>query len=323
MSTPVVLVLAQGDDNAAELVTNALAQREVLVTRVDTADFPSAMSMAARPDQLESPGWLDVCGDRVDLGSVRSVYRSHPARFRFPEGMSGSERRFAMLESVCGLGGVFAAQQWRWLDHPSAVADASYKPHQLTVATKCGLNVPPSLVTNSGAEARKFAAEVGGELVYKSLSTGVVAERDELRIIYTTRLADGDLDESNDQSFELCPILLQRWVPKVFDVRLTVVGPRCFAVAVHTESSEARVDWRSRYEELSYQICSTPDEVRCGVLAYLRRFGLTFGAFDFSITAEGHWWFLECNPAGRWSWIFEETGVPIAEAIADELTNPT
>lgn len=323
MSAPVVLVLAQGDDDAAERVTNALAQRKVWVARVDTADFPSAVSMATRPDQRESPGWLDVCGDRVELGSVRSVYRSHPARFRFPEGMSGPERRFAMLESVYGLGGVFAAQPWRWLDHPSAVADASYKPHQLTVATTCGLNVPPSLVTNSGAEARKFAAEVGGELVYKSLSSGVIAEQDELRIIYTTRLADGDLDESNDQSINLCPILLQRWVPKAFDVRLTVVGQRCFAVAVHTESPEARVDWRSRYDELSYQICSAPDEVRCGVLAYLRRFALRFGAFDFSVTADGRWWFLECNPAGRWSWISEETGAPIAEAIAEELTHPT
>lgn len=181
------------------------------------------------------------------------MYRSHPARFRFPEGMSGPERRFAMLASVYGLGGVFAAQPWRWLDHPSAVADASYKPHQLKVATECGLNVPPSLVTNIGAEARKFAAEVGGDLVYKSLSTGVVAEQD----------------------------------------------------------------------ELSYQICSTPDEVRSGVVAYLRRFALTFGAFDFSVTADGHWWFLECNPGGRWSWISEETGQPIAEAIADELTIPT
>ncbi|MGH3767591.1 MAG: hypothetical protein ACRDTX_20995 [Pseudonocardiaceae bacterium] len=28
---------------------------------------------------------------------------------------------------------------------------------------------------------------------------------------------------------------------------------------------------------------------------------------------------LECNPAGQWGWLAEETGLPIAEAIADEL----
>ncbi|MGH3806966.1 MAG: hypothetical protein ACRDRU_10105 [Pseudonocardiaceae bacterium] len=44
-----------------------------------------------------------------------------------------------------------------------------------------------------------------------------------------------------------------------------------------------------------------------------------FGAFDFSVTPDGRWWFLECNPAGQWGWIAEETGLPIAGAIADEL----
>ncbi|MGH3622315.1 MAG: MvdC/MvdD family ATP grasp protein [Sciscionella sp.] len=313
--------MAQTDDGAADLVMAALADRRTAALRMDTAEFPNAMSVVARPDRIDSPGWLDVRGERVNLATVRSVYRSHPAQFTFPKGMSGPERRFAMLESVYGLGGVFAAQRWRWLDRPSAVADASYKPHQLMVAAECGLNVPPSLVTNNGAEARKFAAEVDGELIYKSLSTGVLTEQDELRIIYTALLTHDDLDESNDRSIQLCPILLQRWVPKVFDVRLTVVGDRCFAVAVHAESTEVTVDWRSRYGDLSYRVCSTSAEVRSGALAYLRRFALTFGAFDFSITPDGRWWFLECNPAGRWGWIAEEAGLPIADAIVDELVS--
>lgn len=315
-----MLVLAQADDDTADLVMNALAVRRAAVSRVDTADFPSAVSVAARPDQVERAGWLRVRGERIDLTSVRSVYRRHPARFTFPKAMSGPERKFAMRESVYGLGGVLAAQPWRWLDHPSMVADASYKPRQLRVAAGCGLNVPPSLVTNLGAEARAFAAEVDGQLIYKSLSTGVVTEQDEIRIIYTTLLAEDDLAERNDESIELCPVLLQQWVPKMFDVRLTVVGDQCYAVAVHADSTEATVDWRCRYGDLRYEVLSTPDEVRAGVLAYLRRFTLTFGAFDFSVTPDGRWWFLECNPAGQWGWIVEETGLPIADAIADELT---
>jgi glutathione synthase/RimK-type ligase-like ATP-grasp enzyme len=213
-------------------------------------------------------------------------------------------------------GGVLAAQPWRWIDHPGAVADASYKPRQLRVAARCGLSVPRSLVTNVGARAREFAAEIGGALVYKSLSTGVVTEQDEVRIIYTTRLTADDLD---DGAIGLCCHLFQEWIPKVFDVRLTVVGDRCFAVAVHADSSEAEVDWRCRYDHLRYEVCQTPGEVRRGVQAYLRELGLTFGAFDFSVTPDGRWWFLECNPAGQWGWIAEETGLPIAEAIVDEL----
>lgn len=325
MNPPAVLVLTEADDSAGDLVMAALADRQTPAVRVDTAEFPSSLRLAARPDQAHSPGSLDVDGTRVDLASVRAVYSSHPARPRFPDGTSGPERRFATLESVFGLGGVFAAQQWRWINHPSRVADASYKPHQLAVAAASGLHVPPSLVTNNGAAARKFAAEVGDALIYKSLSSGVVSEENELRIIYTTLLAPGDLDERNDPAIQLCPILLQRWIPKRFDVRLTAVADQMYAVAVHTESREATVDWRCRYDQLSYEVCPVPDQVRAGVGAYLRRFGLTFGAFDFSVgpgpDGPETWWYLECNPAGRWSWIAEETGLPIADALAAELVS--
>jgi hypothetical protein len=233
-----VLVIAQAEDGTADLVIDALRARGADVARIDTADFPSAFSLAATPDRTDSPGWFRVPGRRIDLERVCSVYRRHPARFVFPEGMSAPERRFATLESVSGLGGVLSAQPWRWIDHPGAVADASYKPRQLRVAAQCGLSVPRSLVTNVGARAREFAAEV---------------------------------------------------------------------------------DWRARYDELRYEVCETPGEVRCGVRAYLREFKLVFGAFDFSVTPDGRWWFLECNPAGQWGWIAEQTGLPIAEAIADEL----
>jgi ATP-grasp ribosomal peptide maturase len=311
-----VLVMAQARDGAADRVVDALLARGAEVARIDTAEFPGALSLAATPDRIDSPGWLCARGPRIDLALVGSVYRRSPARFAFPAGMSAPERRFATLESVYGLGGVFCAQPWRWIDHPGAVADASYKPRQLRVAAQCGLSVPRSLVTNVGARAREFAAEVGGALVYKSLSTGVVAEQEEVRIIYTSRLTAADLD---DTAIALCAHLFQQWVPKAFDVRLTAVGDQCFAVAVHAGSHAAEIDWRSRYDDLRYEVCDTPGEVRHGVRAYLREFALTFGAFDFSVTPEGRWWFLECNPAGQWGWLAEETGLPIAEAIADEL----
>jgi hypothetical protein len=238
VSPPTVLVMAQIQDGTADLVVDALLARGVVVARIDTADFPNAFSLAATPDRTDSPGWLRVRGRQIDLERVCSVYRRHPAHFTFPDEMSVAERRFATLESVYGLGGVLSAQPWRWIDHPGAVADAAYKPRELRVAAQCGLSVPRSLVTNVGARAREFAAEVGGALVYKSLSTGVVAEQNEVRIIYTSRLTADDLD---DHAIALCCHLFQEWVPKAFDVRLTVVGGRCFAVAVHAGSAEAGV----------------------------------------------------------------------------------
>ncbi|MPZ65358.1 MAG: ATP-grasp ribosomal peptide maturase [Pseudonocardiaceae bacterium] len=313
-----MLVIAQAEDATADLVVDALRARGAEVARIDTADFPRRLSLAAAPDRIDVPGYLCTEHHLIDLAVVRSVYRRSPARFAFPDGMSGPEERFATVESVYGLGGVLAAQPWRWIDHPSAVADASYKPRQLQVAAQRGLTVPRSLVTNIGARVRAFAAEVGGTIVYKSLGTGVVAEQDDLRLVYTSRLTACELD---DPAIALSCHLFQEWVPKAFDVRLTVVGERCFAVAIRTEHPDAVIDWRHRYDALRYEVIDTPAAVRSGVLAFLHAFGLTFGAFDFSVTPDGSWWFLECNPAGQWGWIAEETGLPIADAIADELVH--
>lgn len=316
MTAPTVLVIAQAQDTTADRVVDALRRRPVTVARIDTADFPGSMQVHGRPDRPRSQDWLVTGETRVDLTTVRSVYRWHPAQFTFPASMSEPERRFATLESVSGLGGVLAAQSWRWLDSPAAVADASYKPRQISVAAECGMRVPRSLVTNVGAEVRDFADEVGGPIVYKSLSTGLVVERDGLKIVYTSRVNIDDLD---DGAVALCCHLFQEWVPKSHDVRLTVVGDRCFAVAVHADSDQARVDWRSRYGDLRYKVCVVPEEVRSAALSYLRRFGLRYTAFDFSVTPDGEWWFLEGNSAGQWEWLAEETDMPIAEAIADEL----
>ncbi len=316
MSGHTVLVIAQTQDPTADLVVDALLARSADVARIDTADFPGSLSLSARPERVDSPGWLCSRGRQIDLASVCSVYRRQPAQFTFPAGLSAPEQRFATLESTYGLGGVLSAQPWRWIDHPAVVADASYKPRQLRVAAQCGLTVPRSLVTNVGAQAREFAAEIRDGLVYKSLSPGVITEQNEMRIIYTSRLTADDLD---DGAIGLSCHLFQEWIPKEFDVRLTVVGDRFFAVAVHAGSSEAKVDWRTRYSELRYEVRETPDAVRCGAMAYLYAFGLVFGAFDFSVTPDGRWWFLECNPAGQWGWLAEETGLPIAEAIVDEL----
>ncbi|KUO10863.1 hypothetical protein [Streptomyces sp. DSM 15324] len=59
-----------------------------------------------------------------------------------------------------------------------------------------------------------------------------------------------------------------------------------------------------------------------GALArFLADFGLSFGAFDFAVTASGAWWFLECNPNGQWAWLEDAAGLPITHAIADLLEN--
>jgi len=310
-----VLVIAEPGDTTADLVVEVLERRPVEIFRFDTGDFPQRLHLVASPGSEPSRGRLSLAGRSVDLSTVRSVYRRSPSFFAFPAGMSEPEIRFAEREAVQGLGGVLTGLRCRWVNHPWRVADAGFKPVQLQVAASVGLRVPRTLLTNVAAEAASFMDDVG-QVVYKPLSVGVVAEADKVRVLSTTKLSAGDLDST---SIGLTVHQFQEWIPKAFDVRMTVVGERFFPVAIIAGSGAAQVDWRADYDALTYRVVDVPDQVRLASLALMRRLGLLHGAFDFSVTDDGSWWFLEINPNGAWAWIAEETGLPIADALADLL----
>jgi hypothetical protein len=110
-------------------------------------------------------------------------------------------------------------------------------------------------------------------------------------------------------------------VSKSFEARVTVVGHRIFAAAIHAKSDSARVGWRADYDALDYSIIEPPESVTAGMLAFLKVFSLSFGAFDFAITPGGDWVMFECNPAGQYGWLEEAVGLPITAALADLLAN--
>ncbi|MGH4011072.1 MAG: hypothetical protein ACRDTH_23420 [Pseudonocardiaceae bacterium] len=71
---------------------------------------------------------------------------------------------------------------------------------------------------------------------------------------------------------------------------------------------------------LRYEVIETPERIRAGIARYLRTASLAYSAFDFVVTPDGEWVALEANGSGMWGWLAEECGLPIAEAIAEELT---
>lgn len=259
-------------------------------------------------------------GEReLALSDVHAVYYRRPTDFRFPDGLTGKARRFAAREARQGLGGVLSSLAAFWVNHPGRIADAEFKPAQLQMAGEVGLRVPRTLITNDAAEARKFAQQVG-RVMYKPLSSPFLRTADDVQLIYTNVV---EVDQLDDDQIGLTACLFQEWVPKRNDIRLTAVGDHCFAARIHAGSDAAYLDWRSDYPSLSYEPIDAPREVARAASAYLERFGLAFGAFDFVLTPEDHWVMLECNPNGQWGWIEHETGLPIAAAIADLLTGKT
>jgi ATP-grasp ribosomal peptide maturase len=309
----VVLVLAAGSDTTADRVCTALADRDVPLFRFDTAEFPGGLRLDA---ELEGGSWrgrLVRDGETLDLAAVRSVYVRRPRPFEVPAHLTGAERWHAATESRYGLGGCLTSLPVPYLNHPSRAADAAYKPRQLRDLRSCGLVTPPTLVTNSASAVRQFAARHGA-LVCKSIAASMLHMGETAHVVYTRRLGEDDLDDL--RGIDYAAHLFQPFVESAYAIRLTVVGNRFFAVRIDAGSDRARIDWRTDYDTLTYQLIDLPADVEDAVTAYLRHAGLSYGAFDFLVTSDGHLVTLEVNPEGNYAWLEQETTVRITEAIA-------
>jgi hypothetical protein len=312
-----ILVLAPEDDSEAALVAEELAARGHRPAWLDTVWFPSNATVTAT---LESDGWrglLTTPNGPIDLDKITAAYYGQPEPFTFPPEMSEGEQRFATIETRFGLGGLLTSLPVRWVSHPSAVADAEYRIRQMAVANRCGLLPPPSLITSDCGAARRFIKECDTGAVYKTIMHKIISDAGGVKLIYTTPVNPASLDDR----ISLAPHLFQQNVSKAFDARVVVTSAgACLGVAIHSSDPDAKQDWRTRYDTLMYQKVDVPTDVATGCVGCLAELGIELGVFDFSVDDAGAWWFLEVNPAGRWAWLQEATGLPIAEAIADLLT---
>ncbi|WP_435177153.1 MvdC/MvdD family ATP grasp protein [Actinacidiphila sp. bgisy145] len=314
-----VLVIAEQLDPTADLVVQALNERHVPVLRFDLSEFPVAVTLAAEHRDV-AHGWTGTLARReqtVRLEGVRAVYYRRPGLPAVSPDVAEVYREWAVSQALVGMVQILASLPAAWMHHPDVYRASAHKPGQLVTATTAGLQVPRSFIGNDLAAARRWGRTIGGPLASKPVAAASLQLPDSPPTMIPTRRIDvSDLDES----FELTAHYLQEWVPKKYEVRLTVVGQQMFPVAIHAGSDAARDDWRSDYDALEYEQVPIPDDVAEGVRRFMAGYRLNYGAFDFAVLPDGRWVFYECNPAGQWQFIAAATGLPIAEAHASLLT---
>lgn len=311
-----VLILARDlDANADEMVT-ALRERGTAVCRVNTAWFPVQLSLSARLCKGRWSGQLRTPAHTVELDEIHTVWYRSPETYDMPAELSPVERQHCHREAKYGLGGVLASLPVLWVNHPSRIADCAYKPVQLVRAQQYGLHVPETMITNEPESVRFFAAD--GRTITKLIGANTISEEGHCKLSWTRVLGQDDLDDL--RGFEVTSHMVQRWVPKSFEVRVVVIADRLTTVKINAGSASSYVDWRSDYPALAYELIEPPDHVAHGILALMRSFSLVYAALDFIVTPDNEWIFLEINAGGQYGWLEAETGVPLTGYLADVLT---
>lgn len=275
-----VLILAREFDPTVDAVVERLTADDVPVFRADLSDFPRRLRLDARLRDGRWRGKLWTDHRDVELSALRSIWSRNPSTYSFPETMTTYEQDFAYREAKLGFGGILASLDVLWVNHPNRCADAIYKPYQWTVATKCGLRVAETVITNDPATAQRGASE-WAETITKALGPSGMFEDGQPKVAFTRKITEDDLDDLSGVA--VTATTLQKAVPKDYEVRLTVIGDAWFPIAIH----------------------ATTDDTRTG--------------FDFIVTPDGDWVMLEANTGPQVGWLEAESGAPMVAALAELL----
>jgi len=310
-----VLILTCEQDVTADMVVAELDGNGVPVVRLDPADLPGPVALSGEYVRGSFHGHLSADGRLVSMSGLRSVWVRRPGA---PATNAAEPSDWLTEESAQALFGMLRSTDARWMNHPDAARRARHKPWQLSLAQRCGLPVPATLITTFPQAARDFAARFP-DLVVKPVSGAHPQEPP--RAVPTSRVAP----DTDFAAVAFGPTLLQRRVAKRADIRLTCVGDRLFAArkAVAPDADPDEVDVRFATSDALWREVDTPSSIAAGVRTYLREAQLAFGAFDFAEDSDGVWWFLECNQSGQFGFVEIESGQPIAAAVADWLAAPT
>ncbi|MDO8729228.1 MAG: hypothetical protein Q7K26_05100 [bacterium] len=109
----------------------------------------------------------------------------------------------------------------------------------------------------------------------------------------------------NDYAIRACPGIYQELIEKKYELRITVIGNAVIPAKLDSQKFGATVDWRYDTDggEKTLSAMTIPDEIAEKCKLFCKKMKLNFGAFDFIVTKDDEYYFLEVNPAGQFLWI--------------------
>src|ERR1700687_115779 len=316
-----VLILAEPGDVHTLAVVLALESKGVEVCTWYTSAFPSRSLESALFEGGKQEVLLGgISHSGVVHAEVDAVWRRRPSHILDEGLLHPADRKFAERECLAfrrSLLRVLSPDAF-WVNPPDAAVGAGRKLVQHSVAVDCGLSMPDTLYSNDPQEIRSFLRRHGGEIAYKGLQGGSWHDQEKTWLLYTSVLREDQLVP--DELLRLTPGIYQALVPKAYELGVTMMGRRAFAAKIRSQETQAgKLDWRKSYGELKMEPATLPGEVVGKCCALLDKLGLVFGCFDFIVTPQGEYVFLEVNEMGQFLFVEPACGLPLLDAFGEFL----
>ncbi len=298
-----ILIVTESDDHHVRIISEALAQRNVSVFRLDVDTFLDEQD--AHPFVWSIMGGVAaVHGTQLPCDVTTVWYRRrnpfHDAKDSV-ESFVWQERE-GIVESILNT-----YESCRWVNRRSSLVRARPKLSQLVKARQQGLRIPKTIVTNSLDELSSFADACDGDIVAKPIQTQVLHDGTEHLVLGTRTLHKNDFNAAISHM----PCYAQEKLPVRSELRVVVFGEHMYAFR-QTRKSDADDIKQLSLDQIRHEYCTLDECIATKLQALMRHYELEFAAIDLVEVDSGDLVFLEINPNGQWLWLQYATGTDLA-----------
>jgi glutathione synthase/RimK-type ligase-like ATP-grasp enzyme len=306
-----LLILTSDRDLTADFLISELIDRRLPYFRINAEELAqSDATFCIDGNKVERR--ITIGKKSVDLSDVRAIWYRRVVQPIPVTTLKPSERAFVAGELRHLAMALVLNPQAVWVNPIDKVAIAEHKLYQLRVARNLGFRIPRTLVSSDLGELRSFCDSNSHGTICKPIFHGLFVDGATRYAIYTRRITSDLLDAD---SISACPILIQEEIPRKADVRVTIIGTKCFVADITGDAG--LVDWREPNVSAKYIPSDIDETTRAACQGMLDELGLLYGAFDFIRTPEGDLVFLEINPTGEWAWLEDRLGFPMRDAFIE------
>lgn len=322
------LITTEPDDTHAALVKIALEGMGHEVRLLFLADQPTRQRNSIYINHnsylwKSSDRYTAVVNNDYDVVWWRRVRRPYiPKDYSHPEDyLAIIKENNLFYESLTYN---LAPSAW-WINRKEAALRANSKLLQLKIARQCGFLIPETLCSNDPKEIRYFLLRHESEgVIFKPLCPSFWFEEKQTKIAYTSKITF--LDLPNNKVLQLSPGIFQKEIKKSYELRITCFGDYIVATKLNSQNhEEGKLDWRAiPTGMLQVESYTLPEEFQNKIRLFMKRIGIVFGAFDFIVTPEGEYIFLEVNEQGQFLWIEEyNPEITMLDIFVQFLVNKT
>ena len=196
-----------------------------------------------------------------------------------------------------------------WVNRPRAADFAESKLAQLQAAGAAGLKVPDTIIGNHALDIAMLIKR-WNRIVFKTFYPQSWQSDSSGRTYKMSAVPLDSKSELPEQAIAMSPGIYQRYIDKVFDVRVTVIGCQLFAVKMRKASGEAYFDWRphSYDDDMRTELFPVSAVLEAKLRDLMARLGIVFGCIDLVVDRNDEVYFLEVNQAGQF--LFVEESLP-------------